>query len=278
MIWSGASVVMTGGGSGIGRALSLEMSRRGAHVLVTDINADAAAAVAAECGPNAKSAPLDVRDAAAVAVAIEGHARHHGKLDFVFNNAGIGVGGETQDMVVAHWDRVIDINIRGVVHGVAAAYPLMVAQGSGHIINVASLAGLGPAPMLVPYAMSKHAVVGLSTSLRTEAAALGVRVSALCPAAIETPLLDIANPKDLPEIHSQPDLRRLLTRLAGKPFPVDAMAREALLAIEKNKGIIVIPRKARTLWRVGRMAPGLVEKACRDAVAAERKHRGFAKS
>ncbi len=270
MKWSGASVFMTGGGSGIGRALSLELSRRGAHVLVTDINADAAMAVASECGPGASAMALDVRDAGAVSAALVGLANKHGKLDFVFNNAGLGVGGEAQDMVVAHWDRVIDVNIRGVVHGVAAAYPVMVAQRSGHIVNVASLAGLGPAPMLTPYAMSKHAVVGLSTSLRTEAAALGVRVSVLCPAAIETPLLDVDNPKDLPPIPSRPDLRRLLTRLAGKPYPVDAMVRDALSAIEKNKGVIVIPRKARVLWRVGRMAPALVEKACRDAVAGER--------
>jgi len=241
--------------------------------MVTDINGDAARAVASECGPRASSVTLDVRDASAVASAINTLADLHGRLDFVFNNAGLGVGGEVQDMVVAHWDRVIDVNIRGVVHGVAAAYPRMVAQRSGHIVNVASLAGLGPSPMLAPYGMSKHAIVGLSTSLRIEAAALGVRVSVLCPAAIETPLLDIDNPKDLPSVASQPDLRRLLTRLAGKPYPLDAMVREALSAIEKNKGIIVIPRKARLLWRLGRVAPALVEKACRDAVAGERRAR-----
>jgi len=270
-MWDGASVFMTGGGSGIGRALSLELARRGAHVLVTDIDGDRS--VAAACGTNASALALDVRDATAVAAAIHNLAKGHGRLDYVFNNAGLGVGGEVQDMVVAHWDRVIDVNIRGVVHGVAAAYPLMVEQKSGHIINVASLAGLGPAPMLTPYAMSKHAVVGLSTSLRTEAAALGVKVSVLCPAAIETPLLDVTNPKDLPEISSSPNLRRLLTRLAGKPYPVESMVSEALTAIAKNRGVIVIPRKARVLWRLGRLSPGLVEKACRDAAAGERKAR-----
>ena len=89
-----------------------------------------------------------------------------------------------------HWDRIIDINIRGVIHGVHAVYPGMVARGSGHIINTASVAGLAPAPLLVPYATTKHAVVGLSISLRAEAAAYGVKVSVLCPSAIETPILD----------------------------------------------------------------------------------------
>src|SRR5262249_46172547 len=87
------------------------------------------------------------------------------------------------------WDRVLNVNLRGVIHGVQAAYPIMLRQGFGHIVNTASMAGLIPAPLVVGYCATKHAVVGLSTSLRIEAAAAGVRVSVLCPGVIRTPAL-----------------------------------------------------------------------------------------
>lgn len=270
-IWDGATVFMTGGGSGIGRGLSLAFARHGARVLVTDLDPDAARETATRCGPTAQSQGLDVRDAAAVKAAIEGFAKAHGRLDVVVNNAGVGVAGEVHDLSLGHWDFVLDVNVRGVIHGVHAAYPIMVAQRSGHILNVASLAGLLPAPLLTPYSMSKHAVVGLSNSLRAEGAAHGVKVSALCPAAIETPILASKNPSHLPPVASEPDVRRHLTKLAGKPYPLDAMVEEALTGLAKNRAVIVIPRKARVLWRAARLFPGIAEKACRDATAAERK-------
>jgi NAD(P)-dependent dehydrogenase (short-subunit alcohol dehydrogenase family) len=243
-------------------------------VVVTDLNEEAARAVAEECGSGAVAHALDVRDANGVRERIEATAREHGRIDYLFNNAGIGIGGEVQDLANAHWDRIIDINIRGVVYGVSAAYPIMVKQGSGHIVNTASLAGLGPVPLLTPYALTKHAVVGLSTSLRIEAAALGVRVSALCPAAIETPLLDSDNPVDLPKASWRPDIRGFLTQLAGPPYPVEACAEEALRGVERNLGLIVLPARGRVLWRVGRFAPWLVERVAGDAVAAARAARG----
>jgi NAD(P)-dependent dehydrogenase (short-subunit alcohol dehydrogenase family) len=270
MSYRGSVAFVTGAGSGIGKALALELARRGARVWVTDIQAEAAESVAAACGPTARALGLDVRDAEAVRNAIEGAALEGGRLDYVFNNAGMAVGGETHELTVAHFDRVLDVNVRGVVHGVLAAYPIMVRQGSGHIVNVASLAGLGPAPLLTAYATSKHAVVGLSTSLRVEGSALGVRVSALCPAAVETPILDSENPSDLPQISWKPNMRAFLTKLGGPPYPVDSLATEALDAITENVGVIVLPSRARFLWRLGRLLPALVEKASIDAVAAER--------
>lgn len=172
--WKGKSAFITGGGSGIGRGLAIALADRGVHVWVSDINFAAAQAVANQCGPNSSAVELDVRDSDQVSDCIRSFAKSKGQIDFLFNNAGIGIGGESYDLTVEHWNRIIDINIRGVVHGVKAAYPIMVKQGSGHIINTASLAGLGPAPFLTSYAMTKHAIVGLSKSLRIEAAALGV--------------------------------------------------------------------------------------------------------
>ena len=188
--WNNKTAIVTGGGSGIGRALSLALAQRGARVLVTDINAASAQSTADGCGDGATAAALDVRDAAAVTACVRQFATANGRLDYMFNNAGVGAGGEAHEIPLAAWQHVIDININGVLNGVLAAYPLMVRQGYGHIVNTASLAGLGPAPLLTPYALSKHAVVGLTTSLRIEAAAYGVGISALCPSAIETPILD----------------------------------------------------------------------------------------
>lgn len=268
--WHGATAVLTGAGSGIGRALALAIARRGTHVVVTDMSGEAANLVAAECGGTACGYPLDVRDADAVRTLIEAVARERGRLDYLFNNAGIAIGGEAQELRLEHWERILEVNVRGVIHGVVAAYPLMVKQGTGHIVNTASLGGLGPLPLATPYAMTKHAVVGLSTSLRGEAAALGVRVSVLCPGAIETPMLDSDNPPDLPRIGWRPDTRRYLTRLAGPPYPAEKFAVDALAAIDRNQGVIVIPARARLAWRLGRWAPRLVEKLVLAAVREER--------
>ncbi|HEX2060625.1 MAG TPA: SDR family oxidoreductase [Thermoanaerobaculia bacterium] len=268
---NGRTALITGGGSGIGRALARELARRGAIVTVTDIDGDAAARVASELGGDAASAALDVRDLDAVRAAVDGVVARHGRLDVMINNAGIGVAGEAQEFAPGHWQRIIDVNITGVVNGVQAAYPLMVRQRSGHLVNVASLAGVGVAPFLVPYAMSKYAVVGLSTSLRIEAAAHGVHVSVLCPAAIETPLLDCGNPADLPPISWAPNIRRYLTRLSGPPYPADRFAREALDAIARNDGVVVLPKRARLAWRLGRFLPNVVE---RSVAAIARRERG----
>ncbi len=140
-------------------------------------------------------------------------------LDYLFNNVGIALGGPTHEFTAAHWDRIIDVNLRGVVNGVLAAYPAMVAAGRGHIVNTASAAGLAPPPLVAPYATTKAAVVGLSLALRPEAALHGVRVSVLCPGMVETPILD-AGPADLPATASAPvTAREYLRRMRQTVIP-----------------------------------------------------------
>jgi NAD(P)-dependent dehydrogenase (short-subunit alcohol dehydrogenase family) len=272
-IWKDAVAIITGGGSGIGRALAIAMAKRGALVMVTDIDPDKASLVANECGVNAQSFLVDVRDANQVNELVHQVFHQFGRVDFIFNNAGIGVAGETHEIPAPLWDRIIDINLKGVLNGVLAGYPIMVKQGYGYIINTASLAGLGPAALMAPYAMTKHAVVGLSHSLRLEAAAFGVQVNVLCPSAIETPILDSTNPADLPEVPWTPNARRYLSNLAAPPYPVEKMAEEVLSAIEKNKPTIVLPGKARLAWMMGRLFPGLVEKLATKALQIERNSR-----
>ena len=266
------TVFLTGGGSGIGRSLALLLAQHGAIVCVADINLDSARRVAEACGNKASAVAVDVRDAEKLKSCIEDFAQQQGRLDYIFNNAGIGIGGETDEIPLPAWQHIVDINVYGVLNGVLAAYPIMLKQGFGHIINCASLAGLGPAPLLAPYALTKHAVVGLSKSLRIEAATRGVKVSVLCPSAIETPILDSQNPSQF-KINWSPNMRRFLTALAGPPYPVDQCAKDALAAISKNKGIIVLPGRARLAWILGRLSPTLVEVASQKAVAVERKSR-----
>ena len=124
---------------------------------------------------------VDVTDAVAVQRLVDGTVAREGRLDLLFNNAGIAVFADARDTSLEDWNRLIDVNLRGVVHGVAAAYPLMVRQGSGHIVNTASAAGLLPSPANIAYAATKHAVVGLSLTLRAEAVHHGVGVSVICP-------------------------------------------------------------------------------------------------
>lgn len=251
---SGQVVIVTGGGSGIGAALVRAMAARGATIVIADIDEAAAKAVAAEL-IGATTVTLDVRDAEAVAGMVGDVVAEHGHLDYMFNNAGIAVGGMVEELTLDHWNRVIDVNLRGVIHGVHAAYPIMLRQGNGHILNTASLAGLVPGPGLAPYDAVKHAVVGLSLSLRAEAAGRGVRVSAICPGFVDTPLLGRVNP-DLPQTGAGLDAEQLAKRI-GRLYQADPLAQDVLRGLERNHALIVAPRSARAAWRLARYAPGM---------------------
>lgn len=251
---SGKVVIVTGGGSGIGAALVRAMAARGATIVIADVDEAAAKSVAADL-TGVTTVTLDVRDADAVAGMVSQVAAEHGHLDYMFNNAGIAVGGLVEEFTLDHWNRVIDVNLRGVINGVHAAYPIMLRQGNGHIVNTASLAGLVPGPGLAPYDAVKHAVVGLTLSLRAEAAGRGVRVSAICPGFVDTPLLGRVN-ADLPETGAGMDAEAIAKRI-GKLYQADPLAQDVLRGIERNRALIVAPRSARVLWRLSRYAPAL---------------------
>lgn len=187
------TAIVTGGASGIGRSLAEELCRRGAPVTVADVDGSLLEETVGELRSRrylAEGARLDVTEFEAVKEVVEDAVRAHGRLDYTFNNAGIVIAGETQDFSHDDWQRVIDTNPYGVVHGVMAAYPLMVEQRSGHIVNTVSLAGLVPATGEISYTTSKYGVVGLSNALRAEAAHYGVKVGAVCPGFIRTPIYE----------------------------------------------------------------------------------------
>ncbi len=257
--FEGAVAIVTGGASGIGRALAKALVRRGAQVVVADLQIDLAEETVAGIrshGGKATAAELDVTDFPVMNRLVQDTLNVCGRLDYMFNNAGIGIGGEVRLYHIEDWYRVFDVNIRGVANGVQAAYPVMVNQGYGHIVNTASMAGLTPAPMSVGYGASKHAVVGLSSSLRIEAAAVGVRVSVLCPGVIRTPLLDDGG-KYGTLLQSIPRevQRELWERL--RPMDPDKFAHKVLHAVSRNKAIIVVPSWWKVSWWINRLSPSL---------------------
>jgi NAD(P)-dependent dehydrogenase (short-subunit alcohol dehydrogenase family) len=244
--------IVTGGASGIGRAIGAELVRRGGRVVLADIDGERAAEAAALMQPAgaARGARTDVTDAGAVAELVEETAREHGRLDLLFNNAGIVAFGEVRDMPLADWYAMIDVNLRGVVHGVAAAYPLMIRQGSGHIVNTASAAGLGPTPAGTCYAATKHAVVGLSTSLRAEAVRFGVRVSVVCPGFVDTPIKHRAK-------YLNTDYETALRDFPFRLHSAEALAVAVLRGVARNKAIVVFTPFARVMWALNRLSPAL---------------------
>src|SRR5262249_52890994 len=156
---------ITGGASGIGRAIGEELALRGCEVVLADRQIDLANEVCrgiVDRGGRATAAELDVRDLAMFKSVADATLSRTGRIDFLFNNAGIGVGGAMDAYLPADWDDVIDVNLRGVAYGIQAVYPHMVHRGSGHIVNTASMAGLIATPGQGVYSATKHAVVGLS--------------------------------------------------------------------------------------------------------------------
>ncbi|BBU21609.1 SDR family NAD(P)-dependent oxidoreductase [Mycobacterium xenopi] len=257
MSFTGKQAIVTGAGSGIGAALCRALVAAGAEVVCTDIDAAAAARTADNAtGPGtARSAAVDVTDAAAVQGVVDEVLARAGRLDLMFNNAGIAWGGDTELLTLQQWNAIIDVNIRGVVHGVVAAYPVMLRQGHGHIVNTASMAGLTAAGQITSYVMSKHAVVGLSLALRSEAIPRGVGVLAVCPAAVETPILDKGAVGGF--VGRDYYLRGQGIRRAYDP---DRLARDTLRAIQRNKALLVVPKRAHATWLVARLAPGLLQR------------------
>ncbi len=262
---SGAAVV-TGAASGIGQALAEALAARGVPVTLADRQLELAEEVAAgirERGGFADVAELDVRDAEGFRSVVDDATAAAGRLDYLFNNAGIGVGAEMATYETADWDDVIDVNLRGVAHGILAAYPRMIEQGSGHIVNTASMAGLIAGAFQGSYTATKHAVVGLSKSLRLEAEPYGVRVSVLCPGVIRTPILRGGRYGRVKLDFDPEESERLFERL--RPMDPARFAQRALAAVNRNRAIIIEPRWWRLFWYLERLSPALSARLFRSS-------------
>ncbi|MCX7157418.1 MAG: SDR family NAD(P)-dependent oxidoreductase [Rhodocyclales bacterium] len=253
IVFKGAAAIVTGGASGIGQSIVRALAARGARVVVADIDGEGAEAEASALrakGCEAVAKTVDVTDAGAVERLVAGVEKRWGQLDFLFNNAGVIYVGELLDMDDDAWQRCIDINLWGVINGVRAAYPRMARQGSGCIVNTGSIAGLGPAPGFTIYAATKHAVVGLSQSLRGEARKYGVQVNVLCPGFVSTPMVTNASYARMDGAAAAASMRK-----RGVFTEPDLVAADLMQGIERDTPVIVTPATARLAMSILRYAP-----------------------
>ena len=193
----------------------------------------------------------DVLDESQIRHLVEETAATHGHLDYLFNNAGISVGGDARDLTLDQWRQVLDVDLYGVLYGTLAAYPIMVRQGFGHIVNVSSATGLVPQPINAPYCTAKHAVVGLSLCFAWRVD-LGVRVSVVCPGYVKTSIYDNVELVNLP--------REEVRRKPIKMIEVDQAAQAILDGVACNQAMIIFPAVVRWAWRAYRLMPSLADR------------------
>ena len=191
---TGTTAIVTGGSTGIGRAAARRFAEEGANVVVADVNvedAERTVEMITDAGGEATFAETDVSDPTAVEAMVETAIETYGGLDFAFNNAGIeGDDVPAPDQSMDNWERVIGVNLKGVFLGMKYEIPAMLEDGGGAIVNNASIAGVVGFPNLLPYVASKHGVVGMTKATALEFSGEGVRVNAVCPGVIETPMLE----------------------------------------------------------------------------------------
>ena len=263
---SGKIAFVTGGASGIGAALTAKLVDGGAEVWIADRQIGAAQELAQRLnsgGAKAHAIELDVRSYPSFECAVAEAVQQSGRIDYLFNNAGIAVGGEIDSYTLDDWNDVFDVNLHGVVHGIQAVYPIMIRQHSGHIVNTASMAGLVATPAQGSYTASKHAVVALSKVLRVEAERHGVQVSVFCPGAIRTPIL--AGGK-YGRFNGISDEQLLKFWEPFRPMAPEKFAERALRAVLRGDAIIVVPAWWKAFWYLERLSPALARRAGRLAL------------
>ncbi len=258
-IFEGATGLFTGGASGIGRALAEEMAKRGGEAVLADLQFESAEKVASEIrasGGKAKAVKIDVTDFPAMEHLVQETVGRTGRLDYIFNNAGIVIGGPVDRLNIEDWNQTVGVNLLGVINGIQAAYPIMMKQGFGHIVNTASMAGFLVGPGNVAYTTTKYGVIGLSKSLRAEAAQMGIRVSVICPGVIRTPILEGGGKygKLLMDIPPE-EIRRMLEKF--RPMSPNVFAKKVLKSVAKNKAIIIVPYWWKVFWWINRLSPSL---------------------
>lgn len=188
--FEGRVILVTGGGSGIGAATVRRFVDEGAQVMIADIDGENAELLATELGPATDAVQVDVADSAAVDAMTAQTVEKFGRLDVLFNNAGITSTGTVDTLSDEDWRRVIDVDVSSVFYGCRAAVPIMREQGGGAIVNTASISGLGGDWGIAAYNAAKGAVMNFTRAMAADHARDGIRVNAVCPGGVETPMTE----------------------------------------------------------------------------------------
>ncbi len=230
---AGKIVVITGASSGLGEATARHLSREGAVVVLGARRIDRINALAKELegdGGKAIAVQTDVTQSGQVKHLVDAAVERYGRIDVMINNAGLMPHSPLGRLKIDDWDRMIDVNIKGVLYGIAAALPHMQKQKSGHFINVSSVAGHKVRPSSAVYAATKHAVLALSEGLRQEVKPYNIRTTLISPGAIDT---------DLPNSITEPDIAENVRKLYEIAIPADAFARAVAYAISQPNEVDV---------------------------------------
>lgn len=244
-------VLVTGAGSGLGRAIASRFAGAGARVLVSDVDAAAAAAVAKELGQS--SIALDVTVDADWRAALEHCQASWGGLDVLVNNAGVAAGGRFERIPLAEWDWIWEINLKGVVRGCRTFVPLFTDQHAGHIVNIASLAGIMNLPAMSSYNVTKAAVIALSETLRLELEPYGVHTTVVCPGFVRTNLGDRLRTPD-------PGVAALMDKLmSSSKVTADDVARQVVDAVADKRFLVLTHPAGRRSVRLKRLLPKVAD-------------------
>jgi len=269
----GKTALVTGAGSGIGRATALAIARRGANLFLCDIDEAGLAETersARELGRDVLARRVDVASAEAMrSFADEIHQRVPA-VDLLVNNAGVALGAEFVDTSLEDWERLLGVNLRGVIHGCHFFVPPMLRSGrGGHVVNIASAAGFAASATLTAYCTAKFGVVGLSECLHAELARHGIGVTCICPGFIDTPLLSrspLRGALDTPAARS-----RMAEALRARGYGPERVAENLLRAVGRNRLIAPITAEAWVLYFAKRLAPGLLRRVANRIQARQRR-------
>jgi 2-hydroxycyclohexanecarboxyl-CoA dehydrogenase len=250
---AGARALVTGAGSGIGRAIAVELARKGSHVLAVDIHGETAEKTALACtevGPDAHGLACDVADVTAVHRLADTVAADHGPLDVLVNNAGVGMSGRLADMTIDDWRWIRGVNLDGVVHCCHTFGPALVERGGGHVVNVASALAYTMRATEPAYVATKAAVLALSRCLRADWGAAGVGVTAVCPGVVDTPIVESAR-----FVGDDGEMADKAGRLFSRGHPPELVARDVVVAIRMNKAVATSGWEAKLAWWAHRFLP-----------------------
>jgi NAD(P)-dependent dehydrogenase (short-subunit alcohol dehydrogenase family) len=246
--------VVTGAASGIGQATAIEFADKGADVVVSDVNepglVETVSAIEAK-GRRAVALGVDVSKPEQVEGMINKAIETFGKIDVLMNNAGVGLSGEMRHLSLKDWEWIMGINLWGPIYGIHFALPHMVKQRSGHIVNVASSAGLIASSCMSAYTTTKFGVVGLSEVLRNELVRFGIGVTVVCPGFVRTNIFDATEARGMKDVPGGDDLPSWLG------ISKEACAKNILKAVQRNKFLIIPGPEMKVVYSFKRFAPFL---------------------